>query len=116
MVDPFGTMVDNLFGSVMAERIDYVSKFGHVVLDIPALVRRPDVEGDLGEVRVSHNVRQFEIRASDLGVLAFEPEKDDFIRPAGQPSAERWKVQRKPHQDRLGVIWIFDTYLEAFAS
>lgn len=111
MTDPFGVIIDSLMVSPLSTRVDYWSTRGFSALNIPALERRPDVEGDFGSVRISHDVRRFEIRVSDL---TFEPVKGDTINPTGLNIEDQdyvqWKVQSNPRKDRLELVWILDAY------
>lgn len=106
MTDPFSALFDGMFGSAMAEMIDLDYLDGTAALQIPALIRVPDTEGNLGEVVVSHDVRQFELRVSDLPI---DPARGHRITRCADLAV--YEVQSTPRKDRLGHVWIIDAYL-----
>ena len=111
MTDIFKIVINSLMNSPLSKRMDYHSSAGFLALNIPVLERRPDTGGDFGSVRISHDIRQFEIKVDDL---EFEPTKDDTLNPAGLAISDldyvQWRVQSNPRKDRLGIIWIMDAY------
>ena len=109
MSDPFVAMMDALFNSAMATMVDYEPASGMGVYGKPALVRQPDTEGDLGQVRISHDVRRFEIRIEDLAGLPQDPARGDRITNA---DGIVYQVQSAPYEDRLRLIWVIDAYKE----
>ena len=105
MSAPFAAMFDALFADpAFAETVDYDYNDQTIAPSIPALVRIPTTEGDLGEVRIQQDAREFEIRVSDLLI---PPARGHKI-----VSCQRtYEVQSPPHKDQLGIVWIIDAYL-----
>ena len=103
MFDPFSLVNEVVFSSSMSNLVDYDFRNGQIVAQISALIGTPDTEGDL-EVRVSHDIRRFEIRVSDLPI---NPARGHRI----VLDLEEYEVQRQPHKDQLGLNWLIDAYL-----
>lgn len=112
MADPFVAMFDAILATDLAMRVDYQSPVGGFVLDIPALHRRPDVVGELGVVRVSQDIRVWEIRVSDLAGMIVDPKAGDYIRSAGSVTGDAWRVQSDPVKDEESIFWIMEAYKE----
>lgn len=105
MADPFDVAMGTLLTSATSERVSYE----HVVQqeikeDVPALCRPPIVEGDFDQVRLSADVRQFEIAGT---ALDHPPARGDKITQVG---GNVYVVQQAPHNDQLEIFWVLDCY------
>ena len=109
MATPFADVIDVLMISAVAERFDF--ELGDIViLNVPVLCRRPETEGDYGEVRIGEDRRRFEVRCADLNVdgVLVTPRRGDFLQ---QPEfGNRYVIQATPWRDQLGLVWIFDAW------